>query len=198
MGEADYGDATDFESVDEVSADEAPLLGTAAGKDGADRLCNVVLRSVTRATAATGPQSSCVNGTCWFVWNGTFDASKEAVATGGLRGYVLFESTTEPGHWYKATAAKTTGAPAGFQRYKFKLSTHTVESGVSATALQRSVISSSPTSSPPTARATSITTASSPTPRATSWTSTRIGPSVRPRRVRPRVHPRHGLLPEER
>lgn len=139
VGEADVGADEAVESLDSVTGAEAPLLGTANGTDAADRLCHVTLRTVSRATADTGPQSACVNGKCWFVWNGTFDVSKEAVAS-GAKAYVLFESTAEPGHWYKATAAKVTGAATGFQRYKFKLSEHTMEAGISATGMQRTVI----------------------------------------------------------
>lgn len=133
VGEAELGG-----EEDEVSAAEAPLLGVGSG-DSADRLCHVVLREVSTPRAATGFETSCTAGKCWFVWTGTFDVSKEAVAA-GVRGYVLYESTNAPGTWFKTTAARVTGAPAGFQRYRFRLTKNTVGAGVTASALDRTRI----------------------------------------------------------
>src|SRR4051812_12309979 len=99
VGDGDIS-ANDSDDLGVVDTDAAPLLGVNGSGDAADRLCNVVLRNVSQATATTGAQSSCVSGKCWFVWNGTFDVSKEALA-GGAKAYVLYESTTEPGHWYE-------------------------------------------------------------------------------------------------
>jgi hypothetical protein len=137
LGEAELGGESE-ELSDETSVAEAPLLGVAQG-DAADRLCHVVLREVSQPAATTGWESSCTNGKCWFVWAGTFDVSKEAVAT-GVRGYVLYESTNTPGTWFKTTAARVSGAPTGYQRYKFKLTQNTVGAGVTASALDRTRI----------------------------------------------------------
>src|SRR4051794_6555851 len=101
VGEADLG-ADGPDELDVLSGDVAPLLGVNGSGDAADRLCNVVLRELTQATNATntGASSSCTGGKCWFVWNGTLEVSKDAIAA-GAKPYVLFESTTAPGKWFK-------------------------------------------------------------------------------------------------
>lgn len=120
---------------DELEVAEGPLLG-ANGQDGADRACNVVLREVTRGT------NSCTSTGCWFSFTGYVDLSAQAVAE-GAKAYVLYKNI-DATTWSKASTTKVSGAPAGFQRYRFKLTKNTITDGMSATAYQRTKVDLAP------------------------------------------------------
>lgn len=120
---------------EELDVAEGPLLG-ANGQDAADRGCNVVLREVTRGTNA------CTSTGCWFSFTGTVDLSAQAVAEGG-KAYVLYKNI-DATTWSKASTTKVSGAPAGFQRYRFKLTRNTIADGMSATAYQRTKVDLAP------------------------------------------------------
>lgn len=120
---------------DELDVAEGPLLG-ANGQDAAERGCNVVLREVTRGT------NSCTSTGCWFSFTGYVDLSAQAVAEGG-KAYVLYKNI-DATTWSKATTTKVTGAPAGFQRYRFRLTKNTITDGMSATAYQRTKVDLAP------------------------------------------------------
>ncbi len=126
----DEGEPVDFESVV-----DAPLLG-ANGKDAADRSCQIVLRSLERGAA------SCTNGVCWWSWTGLIDISKQAEAE-GARAKVLFKNL-DATPWSSVSTTKTTGAPAGFTRYRFRLTRDTLRDGMSATAYARANVSVAP------------------------------------------------------
>lgn len=129
------GGAVVEEWGDEVDVAEGPLLG-ADGRDAADRGCNVVLREVTRGT------NSCSSTGCWFTFTGTVDLSAQAVAEGG-KAYVLYKNI-DATTWAKASTTKVSGAPAGFQRYRFTLTKNTITDGMSATAYQRTKVDLAP------------------------------------------------------
>jgi hypothetical protein len=126
----DEGEPVDFESIA-----DAPLLG-ADGKDGAERGCQVVLRSLERGA------SSCSAGLCWWSWTGLIDLSTQAETEGALV-KVLFKNIDAP-RWSSVSATKTTGAPAGFSRYRFRLTKDTLRDGMSGTAYTRANVQVAP------------------------------------------------------
>jgi hypothetical protein len=126
----DEGEPMDFESVV-----DAPLLG-ANGRDAAERGCNIVLRSLERGAA------SCTSGVCWWSWTGLIDVSNTAVAE-GARAKVLFKNI-DATPWSSVSTTKTTGAPAGFTRYRFRLVRDTIRDGMSATAYSRANVQVAP------------------------------------------------------
>lgn len=122
---------------DTLETDEALLAG-----DKADHSCQVVLRNVQRAAGTGGFATNCTpNGPCYFVWEGFIDVALTAKA--GAKAYVLYRPT-DATVWSKKQATAATGGPAGYQRYKFKLDTNTVNAGMSSTSLQRARIDLSP------------------------------------------------------
>ncbi len=130
----------DGEELLEVS--EGPLLG-ADGKDGADRSCNVVLRSLARVPNGPGFTTRCTTtGGCQVVWAGVMDVSAKAVAEGARPG-VLWKNQ-DARSWSSLTARRTTGAPAGFVRFSFRLDRNTMSDGMSATALSRARVDVAP------------------------------------------------------
>ncbi len=127
----DEGEPADFDSTA-----DGPLLG-ADGKDGADRGCQIVLRSLERgANACTSA------GLCWWSWTGLIDVATQAEAE-GARVKVLFKNL-DAVQWSSVSATKTTGAPAGFSRYRFRLTRDTLRDGMSATAYSRANVSVAP------------------------------------------------------
>ncbi|MDP2273465.1 MAG: DUF6209 family protein [Archangium sp.] len=126
----DEGELADFESVV-----DAPLLG-ANGKDAAERSCQIVLRSLDRGA------TSCTNGICWWTWTGLIDISKQAEAE-GARARVLFKNI-DATPWSSVSTTRTTGAPAGFTRYRFRLTRDTLRDGMSATAYARANVQVAP------------------------------------------------------
>lgn len=117
---------------------EAPLLGKADGVDAADRACHVVLRSLRRLPNDTGGyQTACVDGSCWYVWEGTLELSDEAIAEGGEPS-VLYSKDGVAG-WWEVAATQVEG-----NRYVFRLFEHTVADGMSTTALSRTTLHVSP------------------------------------------------------
>lgn len=120
---------------EEFSTEDAPLLG-ADGRDAAERKCNVVLRSVERGA------TTCTSGLCWWNFNGVMDVSSAAVAE-GAKPKVLFKNI-DATTWTLVAGTKTSGAPAGFTRYKFKLSKNTIRDGMSATAYSRANVQLAP------------------------------------------------------
>ena len=114
---------------------DAPLLGE-TGQDGADRGCNVVLRSLERTT------NVCSSGVCWWAWKGVMDVSAQAVAE-GAKAKVLFKNQ-DASSWSGVSGTKVSGAPAGFQRYSFKLWRNGLRDGMSATAYTRGKVEVAP------------------------------------------------------
>lgn len=126
----DEGELTDFEATA-----EGPLLG-ADGKDGAERSCHLVLRTLERGAV------SCPNGVCWWTWTGFMDVSSQAVSE-GARPKVLFKNI-DAAQWSSVSGTRVTGAPAGFVRYRFKLATNTLRDGMSAAAYSRAYVAVAP------------------------------------------------------
>jgi hypothetical protein len=129
----------DESTEDEVLVTEdAPLLG-ADGKDAAERKCQLVLRTLTRGA------TSCTSGICWWTFDGVLDVSNAAVAE-GAKPKVLFKNI-DATSWTLVSPTKTTTLgtpPAGFTRYRFKLSKNTVRDGMSATAYSRANVQVAP------------------------------------------------------
>lgn len=136
--------AVEVPGLDPVDTADAPLLG-ADGKDAAERACHVVLRTLSRVPNNTGGYTThCVpQGSCYYVWAGALDISTQAAAE-GARPYVLFKSSAGGTTWTKVSTTKTSGAPAGFTRYSFKLIKNTVPDGMSTTSLMRTRIEVAP------------------------------------------------------
>jgi hypothetical protein len=129
------------EAAADVSSAEGPLLGAGA-KDSADRTCNVVLRSAQRTPLNGGYQTKCGAAGCFTVWSGFVDVSDQAVAE-GAKPYILYRagsSTT----WSKVAATKSSGAPAGWVRYVYRLEKNTLSDGISFTGLQTARVELSP------------------------------------------------------
>lgn len=120
---------------DELTTEDAPLLG-ADGRDAAERKCNVVLRSVDRGA------TTCTSGLCWWNFSGVIDVASSAVAE-GAKPKVLYKNI-DASTWSLVSGTKTTGAPSGFTRYKFKLTKNTVRDGMSATAYSRANVQLAP------------------------------------------------------
>lgn len=128
--DAVVGDVTD----EQLTAD-APLLG-ADGNDAAERACHVVLRSVERT------ETNCISTGCWWTFTGFIDVSQSAVDEGASP-RVLYKNL-DASTWGDVGATATTGAPAGFVRYRFKLTRNTVKDGMSATAYARANVQLAP------------------------------------------------------
>ncbi|MEW5742076.1 MAG: DUF6209 family protein [Myxococcota bacterium] len=129
------GDAVWEDWGEELELAEGPLLG-ADGQDAAERACHVVLREVTRG------QNNCISTGCWWTFTGLVDVSAQAVAEGG-KAYVLFKNL-DATTWTKVSTTKVSGAPAGFVRYRFRLTKNTVKDGMSATAYSRAKVEVAP------------------------------------------------------
>lgn len=131
------------DGIDELEVAEGPLLG-ADGKDAADRSCNVVLRSLSRTPNGTGGYTTKCTATtgCSVVWSGFLDVSAQAVAE-GAKAYVMYKNQ-DASTWTQVTGVKTSGAPAGYQRYRVTLSKNTMSNGMSATGLSRARIDVAP------------------------------------------------------
>lgn len=127
----DEGELADFEATA-----DAPLLG-ADGQDAAERNCQLTLRSLER-----GPTACTSAGVCWWTWTGLLDVSAQAVAE-GARPRVLFKSL-DAARWSSVSATKIAGGPAGFVRYRFKLTKDTLRDGMSATAYARATVQVAP------------------------------------------------------
>lgn len=116
---------------------EGPLLGVAAGKDGADHACNVVLRTLARpAGKAGGFATRCTPSGCFFVWEGTLDVSPAAVAA-GAKPQVIYQVGSDP-TWWKATV---TGSG---EHRAVRIDDHTVTDGMSLTSLMRTKLRVAP------------------------------------------------------
>jgi hypothetical protein len=131
--------------VDDGAPSGAALLGVAPGQDGADRACDVVLRSVARPAAPTGGGflTNCLPGGCFYVWEGTLELSASAVAAGATP-TVMFQTTSASPTWFSVPATPVDGASAGAQRYTFKIDHDTVTDGMSTTSLNRTVLQVEP------------------------------------------------------
>ncbi|MFO0594854.1 MAG: DUF6209 family protein [Myxococcaceae bacterium] len=123
------------DEASELETAEGPLLG-ADGKDAAERSCAVVLRSVTRGS------NTCLSGVCWWSWTALVDVSTQAVSEAAKPKLLL--KNQDASAWTSVSGTKTTGAPAGFQRYKFKLARDGVRDGMSATAYSRAKVELAP------------------------------------------------------
>ncbi|GMU60264.1 MAG: hypothetical protein AMXMBFR34_20270 [Myxococcaceae bacterium] len=135
LGACGPGDAVVEEWEDELELAEGPLLG-ANGQDAAERSCHVVLREVTRGA------TNCLSTGCWWTFTGFVDVSLQAVAEGG-KAQVLFKNL-DATTWTKVSTTKVSGAPAGFTRYRFRLTKNTVKDGMSATAYSRAKVELAP------------------------------------------------------
>jgi len=121
---------------DEATAD-GPLLG-ASGTDAADRACAVVLRTAARTPKNGGYETKCTTAGCFVVWTGAVDISAQAAAE-GAKPYVLFKNQ-DAASWTRASTTRSTGAPAGFVRYTYRLEKNTLSDGLSGTSLQRAKV----------------------------------------------------------
>lgn len=118
----------------------APLTGSEAGADAAENQCGIVLRTVARPAGPTGGyETSCTPTGCFYVWAGTLDVDEEQLAAGATP-HVLFQSSFGAQQWWEVDATETTGAGAGFRRFSFRLTEHTVTDGMSYTSLNRTRI----------------------------------------------------------
>ncbi|MGZ3439931.1 MAG: DUF6209 family protein, partial [Polyangia bacterium] len=126
-------------------AQGAAPLATTSGQDGADRACDVVLRTVSRPPSPTGGGylTNCLPAGCFFVWEGTIDVSASALAAGATPS-VQFQTTSMDPTWYSVPARPVAGATAGTQRFSFRIDDHTVTDGMSTTSLNRTVIQIEP------------------------------------------------------
>ena len=132
------GEAFIDEGDESFDAADGPLLG-AAGKDAADRSCNVVLRSLKRTSATKCTASA----GCSVVFEGVMELSAQAVSEGGVPG--LLYKNQDSSTWTQVTAqASTATATAGFKRYIVKLERKTISPGLSATGLSRARIDVAP------------------------------------------------------
>ncbi len=120
----------------------APLLGAADGSDSADHACQLVLRELARPTVPGGFATECIDGYCWFVWEGTVDVASAAIDQGGYP-ELIYQSGSDS-TWWLAEGTPEDGAPAGFQRFGFHFSQHTVSPGMSLTALMQTRIQVAP------------------------------------------------------
>lgn len=128
-------DAVLNDEADALNVADAPLLG-ANGQDGAERACNVVLRTVERT------ETNCISTGCWWTFTGFIDVSQTAFDE-GAKPRVLFKNI-DATTWGEVAATKVTGAPAGYVRYRFKLTKNTVKDGMSATAYARANVQLAP------------------------------------------------------
>ena len=127
-------------SLTEARSSAAPLLGTEGSSDAADNGCGVVLRQIGRAAGNYGGYATaCGTSGCFYVWEGTLDVS-EAWVSAGATAHVLFQSSAGAAEWWEVDATAVEGAGAGYQRYAFRLTDHTVTDGMSTTSLNRTHI----------------------------------------------------------
>ncbi|MBK7860156.1 MAG: hypothetical protein IPJ65_16385 [Archangiaceae bacterium] len=126
----------DSATVVPATGDLEPDLSQAAiATDRADHACQVTLRHAERTSGPTGFETVCDSGgACWFVWQATIDVA--STATAGKTVWVQWKST-DATTWSKKQAAKISGAPTGYQRYRVRLDSKTVGPGQSATSMQR-------------------------------------------------------------
>jgi hypothetical protein len=130
------------DSPDTARAGQAPLLGAADGGDAADRDCNLVLRELARPAAQGGFATECIDGYCWFVWEGSLDIATSALAEGAYP-EVMYQSGAGSSWWVVGTDP-IDGAGSGFQRFGFRFAEHTVSPGMSMTSLMRTRIQVAP------------------------------------------------------
>lgn len=119
-----------------------PVLGAADGGDSADHACHIVLRELARVPATGGYASECVDGACWFVWQGYLDVSDAAIADGAVP-EVTYQSGSDPS-WWVVSAEPAGAGTAGYQRFSFRIAEHTVGPGMSTTSLMRTRIQVAP------------------------------------------------------
>lgn len=112
-------------------ATTAPLL--VGSSDAADTSCSVVLRSAVRPNGTTGGYEIDRTTGGYYVFAGVVDVSEAAAKDAASVGVAYLSG----GAWYDVAATKSAGAPAGFQRYAFRITNHTVTSGTSTTSLMR-------------------------------------------------------------
>jgi hypothetical protein len=112
-------------------ATTAPLL--VGSSDAADTSCSVVLRSAARPNGVQGAYEIDWTTGGYYVFAGSVDVSDAAAKDAAAVGVAYLSG----GAWYDVTATKSVGAPAGFQRYAFRIANHTVMSGTSTTSLMR-------------------------------------------------------------
>jgi hypothetical protein len=134
-------DASTVELGDDEATADGPLLG-ANGQDAADRACNVVLRTATRTELNGSFVTRCTTAGCFVVWTGTLDVSAQAVAE-GAKAYVLFKNQ-DTAVWTRASTSKVSGAPAGFQRYAYRLEKNTISPSISFTSLSNAKVMVAP------------------------------------------------------
>ncbi len=92
---------------------EAPYA-KADGVDVADTECRVVLRRVRFKTS---------NASLWVTFNGQFDVAIELLEAGDAA--VMYKATSEK-RWVRGDVKKVGGAPAGYQRFSFRLDNATI------------------------------------------------------------------------
>lgn len=111
---------------------QTPLEGVDGTRDGADRHCRVVLRSISRLPSPSGGFET--NGSSW-IWEGQVDVSDDARAE-NLVPSVIYQSGSDR-TWREVTTSFTSGAPSGFQRFFFRIQEGVPGPGMSGTSLSR-------------------------------------------------------------
>lgn len=116
------GCAVQAESAAPGAAHEAaePGLGKADGTDSADRSCQVILRSFTRAQNEDGTAQT-RDG--YFVWHAFVDVAR-TLADEGAIGAVLYRGDAA-GAWYAWNGEAVDGGGDSFQRFDVELVEHT-------------------------------------------------------------------------
>jgi len=139
LGCADAPIDTDDGSSSLEATAVAPLVGN--GTDSADRACNVVLRTLDRVSNNMGGyQTSCIDGSCYYLWQGTLEVSADAAASSTP--VVLFQSGSDPTWWQGAVSPLST--TDGSHLYSVVLNQHTVTDGMSLSSLMHTRIQVAP------------------------------------------------------
>ncbi len=100
----------------------------AAGwNDGADQSCQVVLRTAHRPIGDYGYETHCAGPTCWLMWEAQVDVAQGLIDQGGVP-RVLFHARGDGSWWQTDGHELTEGVPAGYQRFSFLLSEHSLSS----------------------------------------------------------------------
>lgn len=127
--------SSDGVSAQRIAVEASPEQQT---ERSSDTKCTVVLRDVARpSNGAGGYEVERGSAGLFYVWTGSVDV---ATAAHDELEAVGVQYRSSEGSWYAEWARQVAGAPKGFVRYAFRLATHTVQEGVSMSALMRTRI----------------------------------------------------------
>lgn len=119
-------------SIPSALSDTRPDTFRALDSDSADRSCQVVLR---KASLVTDPSSKMPvietdpNGSLWYTFESEVDAATGPLAS-GTSVFMLYRASNDP-QWHTAPGLSVGGAPAGLQRFSFRLSHATLPADLS-------------------------------------------------------------------